>query len=86
MPLIVRVQDAPDRARHVFKLIRDMRGGKDYDAKWGERMTGSGPIAWMIGRRFEAACERLGLNRRKLKLTTEHFAPTLKRPQQLALF
>jgi DNA repair photolyase len=76
----------PDRYRHVFKLIRDTRGGKDYDSKWGERMTGNGPIAWMIGRRFEAACERLGLNRRKLKLTTEHFAPTSKRPQQLALF
>src|SRR3954463_14044899 len=79
-------ENFPDRARHVFKLIRDTRGGKDYDAKWGERMIGSGPIAWMIGRRFEAACERLGLNRRKLKLTTEHFAPTRKRPQQLALF
>ena len=76
----------PDRYRHVFKLIRETRGGKDYDSKWGERMTGSGPIAWMIGRRFEAACERLGLNRRKLKLTTEHFTPTSKRPQQLALF
>src|SRR6478736_2656918 len=78
-------ENFPDRERHVFKLIRDMRGGKDYDAKWGERMTGSGPIAWMIGRRFEAACERLGLNRRKLKLSTEHFAPTRKRPQQLSL-
>src|SRR5436853_1991145 len=80
------IENFPDRHRHVFKLIRDMRGGKDYDAKWGERMTGSGPIAWMIGRRFEAACERLGLNRRKLKLATEHFTPTRKRPQQLALF
>src|SRR3954469_18487477 len=79
-------ENFPDRERHVFKLIRDMRGGKDYDAKWGERMTGSGPIAWMIGRRFEAGCERLGLNRRKLKLATEHFSPTRKRPQQLALF
>ena len=36
----------PDRYRHVFKLIRDTRGGKDYDAKWGERMTGTGPIAY----------------------------------------
>src|SRR5438067_10609246 len=80
------IENFPDRHRHVFKLIRDMRGGKDYDAKWGERMTGTGPIAWMIGRRFEAACERLGLNRRKLKLATEHFTPTRKRPQQLALF
>ena len=52
----------PDRYRHVFKLIRDMRGGKDYDATWGKRMTGTGPYAWMIGRRFEMACEKLGLN------------------------
>src|ERR1700742_490105 len=93
LPLEVRdlfrewvMENFPDRYRHVFKLIRDMRGGKDYDAKWGERMTGTGPVAWMIGRRFEAACERLGLNRRKLKLSTEHFTPTRKRPQQLDLF
>ena len=93
LPLEVRdlfrewvMENFPDRYRHVFKLIRDMRGGKDYDAKWGERMIGSGPIAWMIGRRFEAACERLGMNRRKLKLTTEHFEPTVKRAQQLSLF
>ena len=46
----------------VFKLIRDMRGGKDYDLTFGTRMTGTGPIAWMIGRRFEVACERLGFN------------------------
>ncbi|MEA2927573.1 MAG: hypothetical protein QOG38_1 [Hyphomicrobiales bacterium] len=93
LPLEVRdlfrewvIENFPDRHRHVFKLIRDMRNGKDYDAKWGERMIGSGPIAWMIGRRFEAACERLGMNRRKLKLTTEHFEPTRKRAQQLDLF
>ena len=52
----------PDRYRHVFALIREMRGGKDYDSTWGRRMKGSGPHAWMIGRRFETACERLGLN------------------------
>ena len=52
----------PDRYRHVFKLIREARGGKDYDSAWGKRMTGGGPYAWMIGRRFEVACERLGLN------------------------
>ncbi len=33
----------PDRYRHVFKLIREMRGGKDYDSTWGKRMTGGGP-------------------------------------------
>jgi DNA repair photolyase len=75
----------PDRYRHVFTLIRDMRGGKDYDATWGRRMKGSGPYAWMIGRRFEIACERLGLNVEKVKLTTEHFR-TSPGAQQLSLF
>ena len=76
----------PDRYRHVFTLIRQMRGGKDYDAKWGERMTGSGPYAWMIGRRVEAACERLGLNKAKARLTTEHFKPPFPQAEQLNLF
>ena len=59
----------------MFKLIRDMRGGKDYDSTWGTRMKGTGPYAWMIGRRFEMACEKLGpQSSRKHKLTTEHFA------------
>src|SRR5712692_9309914 len=30
----------PDRERHVFALIRQTRGGKDYDATFGKRMTG----------------------------------------------
>jgi DNA repair photolyase len=76
----------PDRHSHVFKLIRDMRGGKDYDATFGKRMTGSGPIAWMIGRRFEAACDKLGLNAVTRKLTTEHFSPPHRPAEQLRLF
>jgi DNA repair photolyase len=76
----------PDRHRHVFKLIRDMRGGKDYDSTFGTRMTGKGPIAWMIGRRFEVACERLGLNATSVKTTTEHFRPPLPASEQLSLF
>src|SRR5262245_31893441 len=76
----------PDREKHVFTLIRQMRGGKDYDAKWGERMTGTGPYAWMIRRRFETACERLGLNKTKARLTTDHFKPPFPHAQQLDLF
>ena len=63
----------PHRDEHVFKLIRDMRGGKDYDSTWGKRMKGTGPYAWMIGRRFEMACEKLGLNAAKSTLSTAHF-------------
>jgi DNA repair photolyase len=76
----------PDRYRHVFKLIRDMRGGKDYDSSFGTRMTGSGPIAWMIGRRFEIACERLGFNATSVKTTTEHFRAPRPATEQLDLF
>src|SRR6266851_5394936 len=76
----------PDRYRHVFKLIREMRGGKDYDSTWGLRQTGSGPYAWMIGRRFEIACEKLGLNARETNLTTEHFRPPRPSAVQLDLF
>jgi DNA repair photolyase len=93
LPLEVRdlfrewlIANFPDRYRHVFKLIRDMRGGKDYDSTWGSRMTGSGPIAWMIGRRFEVACEKLGLNATSVKTTTEHFRPPLPQSKQLDLF
>jgi DNA repair photolyase len=70
----------PDRHDRVFSLVRQTRGGKDYDAEWGKRMTGGGPYAWMIGRRFEQACERLGLNARKVTLTTDLFTPP--RPSQ----
>jgi DNA repair photolyase len=76
----------PHRKEHVFKLIRDMRGGKDYDAAWGTRMKGTGPYAWMLGRRFEMACEKLGLNERKLSLTTEHFRHPRPKSVQLSLF
>jgi DNA repair photolyase len=76
----------PDRYRHVFKLIRDMRGGKDYDSTFGSRMTGKGPIAWMIGRRFEVACERLGFNATSVRTTTEHFRPPQGASEQLSLF
>jgi DNA repair photolyase len=93
LPLEVRdlfrewlLENYPDRYRHVFKLIRDTRGGKDYDSTFGKRMTGSGPIAWMIGRRFEIACERLGFNKTHVRTTTEHFRPPRPSAQQLDLF
>jgi DNA repair photolyase len=76
----------PDRYRHVFKLIRETRGGKDYDSTWGKRMTGGGPVAWMIGRRFELACDRLGFNKTRTRLTTDHFSPPQSGPEQLTLF
>ena len=80
------IENFPDRYRHVISLIRQTRGGKDYDSTWGKRMTGSGPIAWMIGRRFEVACERLGFNSTSVKTTTEHFRHPRPATEQLSLF
>jgi DNA repair photolyase len=76
----------PDKAKHVISLVRDLHGGKDYDSSWGKRQTGSGPYAWSIGRRFELACRRLGLNRRRTRLTTALFKPPVRKGSQLDLF
>ena len=78
--------NCPDRASRVLSLLRSTRGGKLYDAKWGERMTGDGPYAWMIGRRFELAAARLQLNERSVELRTDLFTPPALPGQQLALF
>ncbi|MGO8922417.1 MAG: PA0069 family radical SAM protein [Xanthobacteraceae bacterium] len=80
------IENFPDRYRHVINLIRETHGGKDYVSTFGKRMTGSGPIAWMIGRRFEVACERLGFNLTSVKTTTEHFKPPRPSAEQLDLF
>ncbi len=76
----------PDRYRHVLNVLRQMRGGKDYDAEWGKRMRGSGPYAWQIARRFELASKRLGFNQSRMKLDTSQFRAPAGAAQQLALF
>ena len=63
----------PGRAKHVMSLIRQMRGGKDYDSQWHTRMKGTGPYAEMIARRFHMAIKRLGLNQERNTLSTEKF-------------
>lgn len=53
----------PDRAAHAMSLIRQMRGGKDYDSTFGRRMRGEGPFADLIALRFAKAYKRLGFSR-----------------------
>ena len=71
--------NAPDRAKHVMALVRSMRGGKDYDSNWNSRMTGTGPYAQVLARRFHMAVKRLGLNLPNQPLATHKF----KRPPRL---
>lgn len=78
--------NAPDRAKHVMTLVRQMRGGKDYDAAWNTRMKGTGPYAQMMARRFHMAVRRLGLNRPGRPLATQQFRRPARSGDQLALF
>ncbi len=66
----------PDRADHVMSLIKQMRGGKEYDATFGKRMRGEGQFAELIAMRFKIACRRFQLNITPSKgLDTEQFRP-----------
>ena len=70
----------------MFTQLQETRGGTDYDAEWRTRQSGIGPYAWMLGRRFETAAERLGLNKRSLRLRTDLFKVPPKETGQLSLF
>lgn len=76
----------PARAKRVFTILRTMRGGKDYGAKWGERMTGNGPYATQISKRFAIALKRCCLNRKRLDLRTDLFTPPVAAGMQIPLF
>jgi DNA repair photolyase len=64
------------RASHVMSLVRQVRGGRDNDSRFGLRMGGEGEIADLIRRRFALACRRLGLNAQPdAPLDTTRFRP-----------
>ena len=63
----------PDKLKRAITLTQSMHGGKDYESQWGRRMAGSGPYAWMIGRRFEIAAKRLGYRETPLALRSDLF-------------
>lgn len=75
----------PDRATRVMGLVRDMHGGKDYEAEWGRRMRGAGEYAGMIAQRFDLAAARLGLAKRMPDLRTDLFAVPPRAGDQLSL-
>jgi DNA repair photolyase len=56
---------APGRARHVMSLIRQMRGGKDYDSDFATRMRGEGEYARLLQQRYRIAAKRLDITRHK---------------------
>jgi DNA repair photolyase len=71
----------PERAEHVMSLIRQMRGGKDYDSAYGKRMRGEGPFAALIAQRFAKAHRRLGYGRLPSLDRTRFVPPRRPSPQ-----
>ena len=78
----------PLRAEHVSSLIRQSRGGRDYDTRFGHRMRGTGTFADVLDTRFKLACKRLGLvqDRYQQTLDTTLFSPPPRHGDQFALF
>ncbi len=76
----------PDRLKHVMGLVRDTRGGKDYNAAWGERMVGEGAYATLMQQRMRKAKERFGLDKKFPALRTDLFTPPRVDKAQMELF
>jgi DNA repair photolyase len=55
----------PERAARILALVRETRGGRLYDARFGQRQTGSGPYAELLAQRFRIALRRYGLEGRR---------------------
>lgn len=63
----------PGKADHVLSLIRQSRGGKLYDSRFGPRRTGTGAHADLLSQRFRLAAQRLGFTERTWEFDTTRF-------------
>lgn len=75
-------QHHPDRAARVINQLREMRGGKDYDADWFTRGAGRGVQAKLIAQRFARTIRRLDLQPHRVPLRTDLFQPPVLRGDQ----
>ncbi|TDG07653.1 PA0069 family radical SAM protein [Paraburkholderia guartelaensis] len=79
----------PQRADRVMSRVRDMRGGKDYESAFSQRMKGTGLWADLLKQRFHNAVKRLGLNERRhgiLDMSAFVQSKTVREKPQLDLF
>ena len=76
----------PLRAAHVMNIIRDLRCGKAYVSRFGERMTGSGEYAQLVRQRFRLACKKAGLNNFHEELDCSLFKVPARPGDQLTMF
>ncbi len=79
-------EHVPERAARIMARVREMRGGRDNDARFHSRMTGQGVWAELLRQRFDKACARLGLNRERFELDPTRFRAPARNPRQGLLF
>jgi DNA repair photolyase len=75
----------PDRADKVMHMVKDIRGGRDNDARFFTRMKGQGVWAQLIRTRVKRAAREHGLDRRFPPLRSDQFRPP-ERDGQMELF
>lgn len=65
----------PGKKERVLSRLRDLHGGKLYNATFGDRLRGQGIFAEQIQRMFEVAARRAGLNTQRgaRPLSAAHF-------------
>jgi DNA repair photolyase len=80
-------EHAPLAATHVMARLREARGGKENDPRFGSRMRGEGAYADMIRHRFRLARDRLGLRGRDMAdLDVTRFRPPSASGDQMSMF
>ena len=76
----------PLKAAHIMSQMRQLRGGRENDPRFGARMSGEGIFAELQEQRFRLACGRHGLNLHgRNQLDTTRFRPPAA-SGQLSLF
>ena len=76
----------PDRRERVLNRIRETRGGRLSDARFGVRQRGEGEYALQIRALFAVAVRKYGLDRPRRPLSAAAFRRPPRRGDQLGLF
>ena len=79
-------QHKPDRAEKILSALRDVRGGKLNDSRFGNRMVGQGPVAKNIAELFQVYARREGLNVQERPALIESFRRPEAPRAQLSFF
>jgi DNA repair photolyase len=76
----------PLKMKRVMNIVREMHGGREYDARFGTRQTGTGAYAELFAQRFQLKRKKLGIDETPPELDTSQFTRVASFRPQLELF